>query len=408
MTDQSSPPARPGALALVALLALLIAAGLETMAIVVNLARGNGVGDWVSFYAAGAIVWHGDGERLYDPAVQAAVQHGLFRGAGATFNAFPLPAFVALAFAPLSAAGFTRSFAVWALLNAVLLLALLTACWRYLAALPPATRAAVAAAVAISTPVVNTLLFGQLDLFVLAAIASSFAMMCARRRYAAGVLLALALAKPDLVLGVALLFAVTREWRALAAFLAAGAILVLGPAFLLGPHILVDQVTLLAHYPASSADYSTNAAMMVNVRGAIASLTGADRILVWGAPQALVAAVGAGMAIRVWRARGGTDAQSWAVALMLPLIASPHMHMQSLVLLVAACALYLRAAADHGHTVTPDAAVAPLLAVSALWFVSLWGPAIVSLPVLAVFWLCARRWPVAREASARRALPRAA
>ncbi|MDE3097453.1 MAG: hypothetical protein KGK07_15820, partial [Chloroflexota bacterium] len=151
-----------------------------------------------------------------------------------------------------------------------------------------------------------------------------------------------------------------------------------------------------------------NAPMMVNVRGAIASLTGADRILVWGAPQALVAAVAAGMAIRVWRARGAADAQSWAAALLLPLILSPHMHMQSVVLLIAAWALYLRAARDEGHAITPEVAVAPFIAVSALWFVSLRGPALVSLPLLAMFWLCSRRWPAPREVASRPALPIAA
>ncbi len=409
MTDQSSlRPARPGALTFVALLLLLVAAGFETTAVVAALARGNSVGDWISFYAAGTIVRHGDGVRLYEPAMQAAVQHGIVPGAGQTFNAFPLPAFVAMAFAPLTAAGFTRSFVIWALLNVVLLGALLAVAWRYLAGLTVPSRALFVATVAVSTPAVNTLLFGQIDLFVLAAIVASFAMLRAGKGAAAGLLLALALAKPDLVFGVALLLIVARAWRMLAAFAGAGAVLVLGPALLLGSHTLVDQVVLLAHYPAGAADYSTNAPMMVNVRGAIASLTGADRIAIWGAPQALVAAVAAGMAIRVWRARGVADAQSWAAALLLPLILSPHMHMQSVVLLIAAWALYLRAALDEGRAIAPEVAVAPFIAVSALWFVSLWGPALVSLPLLAMFWLCSRRWPVAREVASRPALPMAA
>ncbi|MDE3095132.1 MAG: DUF2029 domain-containing protein, partial [Chloroflexota bacterium] len=305
MTDQSSRhPGRPGTLVIVALAMLIVGAGFETTAVAAALGRGNSVGDWISFYAAGTIVRLGDGARLYDPAMQAAVQHGVVSGAGQTFNAFPLPTFVAMAFAPLTAAGFMRSFVIWALLNAVLLGALLAAAWRYLAGLTVPARAAFVAAAAVSTPVVNTLLFGQFDLFVLAAVAASFAMVRAGRSAAAGLLLALALAKPDLVFGVALLLVVAREWRTLAAFAGAGAVLVLVPALLLGPHTLVDQAVLLAHYPAGASDYSTNAPMMVNVRGAIASLTGADRILVWGAPQALVAAVAAGMAIRVWRARG--------------------------------------------------------------------------------------------------------
>jgi len=357
-----------------------------------TVARGEGIGDWTSFYAAATMVRTGEGGQLYDFGRQSATQLALF-GGGLTPNAYPLPAFVAIAIAPLSRLSFSASFWLFFAANCALMAGLLRAAWRHLRPAPRGMRIAFVACAACSTPAVTTLLLGQLDLFVLAAMLGCYALLARGRSGAAGAVLAVALIKPHVALAVVLLLLVTRQWRALGGFAAVGAPLLLAPALALGPHTLVDQARLIASYPGSSTDHSVAAAMMINVRGAAVSITGSSSVWLWLSPLAAIAGVAAAAAVRTWRRNGALDAQSWAVALALPLLYSPHLHLQTMVLLVAAAALYLRATSDAGPAAPVELVLGAYVAVAAFWLLSIAGVALMFVPVLFAYRTLVRAWP---------------
>ncbi len=361
--------------------------------------RGDGIGDWASFYAAGWMVRTGDGAHLYDFARQGAAQRAFF-GDALQPNAYPLPAFVAIALSPLTRLSFTSSFFAWAGVNLAMLAGLAYACWRSLSGVPRGLRAVYTACAALSTPAIYTVLLGQVDLFVLAGLASCYALLHRGRPYAAGAALALALAKPHMLGGVVLLLVMQRQWRTLAALAAVGAPLLLGPALIFGPGTLADQARLIASYPGSSTDHSVAAAMMINVRGTITSLTGASNPWLWAPPLVLIAAASVYAAARTWAARPLLHAQSWALAFALPLMYSPHLHLQSMVLLLPAGALFVRAGAAAGRPIAVDTVLLAFCTLAVVWLLGLFGLALMCVPIAAAFWLIATRWPEPAAADA--------
>lgn len=374
--------------------AIIIVYVLVAALVLTSVLHGNAVTDWVSFYAAGTLVREGQGARLYDFAAQAAVQRSFF-GENVEPNAYPLPAFVAIVLAPLTALPFAASFSVVLVLNLMLLGGIARAGWRYLEGVP-GRRTLIACAV-VSTPVFVTVLHAQLDLVVLAAIIACLAMLRRERPMSAGAILAIALVKPHVAAAIVLLLIVKGEWRALVGFGSVGIPLLLGPVLLFGPGILRDQIALIASYPGSSTDHRVAAEMMVNVRGLVTSTTGSSNVWLWAVPLLIIALASAAFAIRAWRAHPSTDAQSWALALTLPLLYSPHVHLQTMVLVVAAAVLYVRARADAGRSITAEAALGALVLVAFMWLLATAGLALMCVPLLGLFVVFTRDWPAVHE-----------
>jgi hypothetical protein len=294
---------------------------------------------------------------------------------------------------PLTLLSFKASFLIWLAANVAVLAALTRAAWLHLRPASRNVRVAMTVSTALSTPVVTTLFLGQIDLFLLAAIVVSYALMLRGKDFTAGAVLALALAKPQVAAPVLLLLLLKRHWRALAGVCAVALPLLLVPMLLLGPRILLDQVRLLAMEPGSSTEHSFNAQMMVNVRGAIVSVTGSPSVWLWGPPLLLIAVAAVYAAGRVWRSRPLLDEQSWALALALPILTSPHMQLQTMVLVLGAAVLYVRARADAGTRVRPEWILAAYATVGLLWLVSIIGVSLMFLPVLLGYELIAHRWP---------------
>lgn len=355
-------------------------------------ARGRAIGDWVSFYAAGTIVREGDGRHLFDVATQSAMQRTLF-GDDAVLNFFPLPAFMAMVFAPLSSMSFGDSYFAWLAFNCGLLIVLALLAWRYLEPLPTQARALVTSCLACSLPVVNLLLLGQVDLLVVAGFAGCFALLGKRQPALAGAVLALALVKPHLVAAPLLLLVLRREWRALAGFGAVAAPLVLLPALMLGPETLLDQIALLQAQSSAASEGRVNPEMMANMRGLIVSVTRVTSPWVW-APPTLIAGVAAIVAASLsWRRMSVTEPHAWAIACLSPLVYSPHLHVHALALGAMAFCLYVRARFDAGGQISATRVVLCFAGATVLWIVSVAGVSLLGLAVLGGFVMTVREWP---------------
>ena len=362
-------------------------------------------GDFLSFYAAGYIVRHGMTDGLYNASVQSYVQHAVYPGDLPHATGFPLPLFAAWLFAPLSKLPFAAAYVLWLIANVAMLGALVVAMDRHMAAVPRLPRRAFLAVFACSMPAVTNIVFGQVDFVIFAAMFSAYLLLRDDREVLAGVVLAAVLLKPQFLAGVVPMLLLWRQWRTLGALAVAGTVLVVLPALLSDPGALAANVRFVWHYPGAGDDLQVNAAMMSNLRGLIVSVGGRDDTWLWLPPTLALAVAAYAVAVARWRLaeRGRVAAdQSYALAVMLPLLVSPHLHTQSLVLLAIPVAIALRGQfapdAARAREFEHQSAILTLLlagyaAVFMCWLSTALGFAPMVLLVTAGFAACAWRWP---------------
>ena len=214
------------------------------------------------------------------------------------------------------------------------------------------------------------------------------------------------------------MLALQRRWRALSALTLVGGSLLTLPALAVSAGTLRDNVTLLVHFQNVGEASVVKAETMSNWRGFVVSLTGRGDVWLWLPGMALIALVAAGVCVRIWwRASAGSTShsnraaasleQSYALAVMLPLVVSPHLHTQSLMLIFIPAALALRSMFPDSRAIRDRAVeasvVARLLALHAalfaLWFIGVQSVMPLVFLVLYVGWLTAFRWPSAASAS---------
>jgi hypothetical protein len=388
--------------------ASLLATAVLASAALVRIATNayGATGDFLSFYVAGGMVREGRGGDLYDPIVQEALQRSAYPGRFDDAIGYPLPVFAAWMFAPFSALPFTVAFFAWMTLNAALLGVLAWLLARHLRDVPALPRRIFLAVFACSMPAVTTIVFGQVDLTILVGLFGGYVLHREGRPYAAGAALALALLKPHFLGGVVLMLLVWRDWRTIAALCGIALPLLTLPALLTDRATLAGNLSYVGKYPgdAAATDISINADKMSNWRGFVVSATGSGEAWLWLPGLALIALVALALCVRAWR-RGDAE-QSWALALLLPLLVSPHLHTQSLVLMFLPLALGMRrlaAAPDTNWTAVVRWTLLLFTALFACWLATAIGLALLAFVVLGVAWWCAFRWP----ANARAAAPHA-
>ncbi len=160
--------------------------------------------DYLQFYAAGKTLAQGESAYLYDVEFQRQLEQSIIGPGLQTYHAFITPPFFAWLFVPLAALPYGVSFAIWSLLSLGLLGASI-----YLLHRQHAGRSFLWALTWF--PVFASISFGQnalLSLFLLTAV---YALWRRERRFVAGLILGLLLYKPQLTLGVALLWLL--RWR---------------------------------------------------------------------------------------------------------------------------------------------------------------------------------------------------
>jgi hypothetical protein len=354
-------------------------------------------GDFLSFYAAGFLVRTGRATNLYDPTTLDWAQRRLYPGGFDEAIGYPLPVFVALLFAPLSLIPFTASFFLFMGAMTALLGGILATLRRYLNDVPALPRNVFLGGAALGMPSVASIVFGQVDLLPLAGLTAGYLLLRSNRPQTAGLALCLTLFKPHMLLGAGLMLVVRREWRALASLAGAGVPLLVLPALLTAPDALIDNVKIIASYPGADTALAVNAAVMPNWRGFVVSATNNNDIWLWLPGFALIA-TGA-LAGAVWRWRRSTNFdQAYAIGAALPLLVSPHVHTQNLVLLLLPAAIWLRAYLGESASLDRQmrAVNALLLAYTALVvlpILAILGLSLTVVPMLAAYALMLTRWP---------------
>lgn len=186
-----------------------------------NFVRGDLAGpDFFSFYAAAKLYVLRGGSAVYDLVLQKQFELQVTAQPPDRFLVLPYfhPPYYTLLIAPLAYLNYRQAYYAMAAFNVLLAAVLVVLLVRH--SLRVHGRAAVVAGAMIAGyfPLFVTVLQGQSDLVVLVPLAAAYAAW-ARRSYGwAGIFSALALAKPQLLLLIPVLFIARRAWRALAGF----------------------------------------------------------------------------------------------------------------------------------------------------------------------------------------------
>jgi hypothetical protein len=188
---------------------------------VLNIATGSGMfdrsgrvigTDYLEFYAAGRAVSRGSSASLYDDAYMQALEQQIAGPELGRYYAFITPPFFAWLYAPLSAMPYVFSFAVWTVSGLGML-------WLSLSVLAPGRPTRQFWWSLTFFPVFAAVSYGQNSLLTLAILSMTFGLWSRGWAGAAGLVASLVAFKPQLLIGVALLWTARfrQDWRALVA-----------------------------------------------------------------------------------------------------------------------------------------------------------------------------------------------
>jgi hypothetical protein len=236
--------------------------------------------DFTAFYTGGAIVRQGLGPRLYDLELQTRVQQAIL-GPGRMFYdgvlPFNNPPHFALVMAPFSLLPLGLAFWCWTALQAGILvwaiqrLRWLSANWN------PAERWLLFSAFLAFLPLFLQFFHGSSSLFVLWCLIEFYLALRQGKEVRAGVWLALGAVKPQAMLFPVLVILGGRRWRALAGAGTAGVLLLGVTSALLGSSIWPDYLRWLAATSGYFDRFGVYPEVMVNLKGTLTLLWGAER-----------------------------------------------------------------------------------------------------------------------------------
>jgi hypothetical protein len=330
--------------------------------------------DFSAFYTAWTLVRGHRADALYDFEAQARQQAALLgdrSGAGGLLP-FLNPPPVALVFAPLARLSLPRAFTLWTVGQLALLGWLLRQLLRLTRGRPARDRALVCVAVLAAPPLLLTFETGAFSLLIVVALLNARAALVDGRDATAGLWLAVAAAKPQLVLTSVVGALAGRRWRTLAAALIAATLLGLVVTIALGWAVWPGFVRALLAVHRSFERFAILPAAMYNLEGSLFFAFG-PAARSWAPPAALGGLVlGCLLTAWIWRGpwRPGVPRfeLQLAATLLVGMFFSLHLYWQDGLLLVVAGVLfesYLVRSGRPRTIFTASALVAP-----AIWFVS--------------------------------------
>lgn len=317
---------------------------------------GQRVGNDLShFYAAGLTVRNGEGAKLYDFGYQFALQASdqIIDSTETGFSAFLTPPFHALTYVPLTYLPYEWAFLVLSVLGLIALLCSLR--------LLRANVRRVAPWALSFFPVFATISFGQNAFLSLVILAGTYALWRSRRLVLAGLLLSCILYKPQLAVGVAALWTLQlrRDWRALAGLAGGGAIFA-AISFLGMPDASRAYITFSRDVLPKLATWSEPSVWHMHTPRNF------FQILLGSGPVADVMALAIGAVavfgfIKFRKAFASNPAMTFAGAIVLTLLVTPHALVYDWTILLIPAILWWNERPDDRGLLTP--------AYAAIWVV---------------------------------------
>jgi hypothetical protein len=184
------------------------------------------------------------------------------------------PPFEILLFLPFTWMPYAKAYIVWSASNLVFLWGVVLVLWKYLPRLHPEFEV-LAILYGSFLPVIICLIQGQDSILLLLLLSLSFAALAEGRDRRAGIFLALGLFKFHLVLPLIVALMVMRRWRVVAGFFLGFGSLLLVSFAVVGTRATLKYIPFISHFSRHiSVHASERTAMMPNVRGLVAFLSG--------------------------------------------------------------------------------------------------------------------------------------
>lgn len=232
----------------------------------------TGYPDFTIFYTAGKCILQGRGRQLYDLETQFAIQREFASEVKHRENPLPFnhPPFEALLFAPLARLPYVAAYLVWAAFNISLILGFCKVLRPWLPSLHGFLLALPLLAMFAFFPLIMALLQGQDSILLVFLYGLAFSALAKGRGFVAGLCLALALFKFQLVLPFVVVLLVRRQWRAVAGFGIASCVLLLVSAAVVGWTGVMAYPGFVLSLSRSGAQAGIYPRDMPNLRGLVA------------------------------------------------------------------------------------------------------------------------------------------
>ncbi len=299
--------------------------------------RGNLQGpDFYSFYSGARLYVLKGGSAVYDLALQKQFELQVVPNSPDRFIVLPYfhPPYYTLLIAPLAFLDYRTAYYAMAAVNVILVAVLIVLLTQSSERIHGRSALVAAALIGGFFPLFVTVLQGQSDLIVLVPLAAAYIAWARGRPGWAGIFSGLALAKPQLLLLVPVLFIARRSWRALAGFgaviAALGAVSVAG--FGLGPVLgyvnAVGRWAIGGSLPTDGQIVYTDTAVY-SLRNVLEAVPGGGK----GVALAILVILLAFVALSVsWRP--DKPRLDFALAIAASLVLSPHQNIHDLALLI--------------------------------------------------------------------------
>ena len=364
--------------------------------------RGNLQGpDFVSFYSAARLFVLRGGSAVYDLVQQKQFELQVTGQAPDRFIVLPYfhPPYYTLLIAPLAYLDYRSAYYVMTAFNLLLTIGLIVVLVKTSLSIRGRGWFVATAMIAGFFPLFVTILQGQSDLVVLLPLAAAYAAWAHGRYGWAGAFSALALAKPQLLLLIPLLFIARRAWGALAAFIGVIAALAVVSIVGFGPRAVGDYLdslgawAVLGKLPGGGQLVYTDTAAY-SLRNILEAIPVGGRLVALVVLVLLLGFVALSLSWRPDKPR-----LDFALAVAASLVLSPHQNIHDLTLLVIpgfAMADLAMAGQLRWPHVAPAVLFVAYVAINLTLSISFWSAAVGALAIAA--YLTAERMAVRPDA----------
>jgi hypothetical protein len=353
-----------------------------------TIVRGNLKGpDFFSFYSGARLFVTRGGSAVYDLVLQRQIQIEVTSQPPDRFIVLPYfhPPYYTLLIAPLGYLSYRQAYVAMAIFNVILAAALVVLLVNTSQRIHGRAAVVATALIAGFFPLFVTILQGQSDLVVLVPLAAAYVAWSRGRHGWAGIFSALALAKPQLLLLIPVLFLARRAWRALAGF--AGVLAALGAISVAGFGIapVIGYLNALGAWAIGGS--LPTSGQLAYTDPAVYSFKNILQALPGGGTTAMVILLLLlALAALSLSWRPDKPRLDFALAIAASLVLSPHQNVHDLALLVIP-GFALADLALEGNLRWPRAAAAVLVisyaAINLTLAISLWSAAVGALALAA-------------------------
>jgi Glycosyltransferase family 87 len=258
----------------------------------------KGYSDFTIFYTAGQIVRQGQGQHLYDNAMQYQIQQSFASAVQIRKGPLPYnhPAFEALLFVPLTYLNYATAYLVWDLINLSILAALPFLLRPHISLMKSGSPLLWLLVLLGFFPIVATLMQGQDAVLVLLIYVLTFVALKRNAEGLAGIWLGLGTFRFHLIVPLIVIFLCWQRWKTIRSFLTVTVILAGVSVAITGWQASLHYPAYVLHLESSLGHAAIFPAVMPNLRGLVTAPRWADAFPV----VSTVALIALSLGLLVW------------------------------------------------------------------------------------------------------------